>query len=444
MTLYTRFSPLFTDLYELTMAAGYYAAGMDETATFSLFVRGQKNRGYYVFTGLDQVVSGLLGLRFADDEIRFLEKMGLFKDDFLEYLSLLRFTGNVKSMAEGEIFFPEEPVLEITAPIIQAQIIETYLINTISVSTLLTTKAARCIHAAKGIPLIDFSLRRTHGADAGMAIARSSYIAGFSGTSNVLAGKTLQIPISGTMAHSYVMAFKNEAAAFSHYADQFPDNAVFLIDTYDTIKGAETAVKVAREMKKKGHSLSGVRLDSGDMAQLSKKVRAILDNAGLHGVKILASSGFDEYKIDAVLRKGALIDGFGVGTAMGVSADAPFLDMVYKMVCLGKRDVRKLSSDKITLAGKKQVFRLKDNAGVFLEDIIGSAGEEVKGGIPLLKTVINKGKCTLPMPALETIRNRFQSQFKRLGEGIKDNTNAKQYPVTISRRLKAQQQRLYT
>lgn len=442
MNDYPPYNPLFTDLYALTMAAGYFAARMEENGTFSLYTRDQRHRRYFVAAGLEQALSGLSQLQFSEQDIRYLKNTGLFGDAFLEYLPTIGFTGTVRSMAEGEIFFPNEPVLEVTAPIIEAQIIETYLINTIGVSTLLATKAARCIHAADGKLLIDFSLRRTQGADAGMKMARSSYIAGFAGTSNVLGGKTFQIPINGTMAHSYVMAFESEEAAFSHYAELFPETSVFLIDTYDTLKGAEVAVKVARKMKKKGQKLMGVRLDSGDMVHLSKKVRKILDAAGFPQVKILASSGFDEYKIEKCLKAGAAIDGFGVGTAMGVSADAPFIDMVYKMVRFGERNVRKLSRGKVTLAGKKQVFRLSDENGIYAGDVIGVAGEQVEGGTPLLQTVMKNGKPVLSAPPLETIRNRFLSEFRNLDEKVKDNTNPAPYPVAVSEQLEAQQKQL--
>ncbi|MBC2713659.1 MAG: nicotinate phosphoribosyltransferase [Desulfosarcina sp.] len=434
--------PLFTDLYELTMAAGYFDRQLDDTATFSLFVRSHPKRGYYVAAGLQEVVDALTRFHFSDEEIDWLQQTGRFNRDFLAHLSTLRFTGDVIAMAEGEIFFSDEPVLEVSAPLIQAQIVETYLINTVGVSSLLATKAARCVHAAAGRPVVDFSLRRTQGSHAGMTVARSAYIAGFSATSNVLAGKIWGIPISGTMAHSFVTAFESETEAFEAYANLFPDSAVLLIDTYDTLQGARNAAIVGNSMKKKGKALLGVRLDSGDMVTLSRQVRRILDDAGLSDVKIFASSGFDEYALERLIAGGARIDAFGVGTRMGVSADAPYLDMIYKMVRVGKRDVRKVSEGKITLAGEKQVFRQHADDGGFLGDTIGMRGESLNGTTPLLRPVMEKGRPMGPMPTLEEIRSRFARNFERLDNCHKRLSNPEPYPVRVSDRLAALQERV--
>ncbi|MFZ1955973.1 MAG: nicotinate phosphoribosyltransferase, partial [Desulfobacterales bacterium] len=364
MTAHHLLGPLFTDLYELTMAAGYFNRRLLDAATFSLFIRDYPpGRKYFVAAGLQDALEELESLRFSSDELAFLRETGLFSSDFLSFLRKFRFTGSVFSMSEGSIFFANEPILEVTAPLIEAQIVETFLLNTVGFQTMIASKAARCVHVAAGRPLIDFSLRRTQGHDAGMKVARSTYLAGFAGTSNVLAGREYGIPLSGTMAHSFVQAFGSELEAFSAFAETFPDNSVFLIDTYDTIAGAREAVKVALEMKKKGHALLGVRLDSGDMVRLSREVHEIFAAAGLPEVKIFASSGFDEFKIEKVIAAGAQIDAFGVGTYVGVSADAPFTDIVYKMVHCDRRDVRKLSPGKATLAGEKQVFRDCDENG---------------------------------------------------------------------------------
>jgi nicotinate phosphoribosyltransferase len=427
--------PLFTDLYELTMAAGYFHRQMDETATFSLFVRTHPRRSFYVAAGLQPVVDALTRFRFSDEEIDWLAHTGRFKREFLAYLSTLEFTGDVLAMAEGEIFFPNEPVMEVTAPLIEAQILETYLINAMGVACMLATKAARCVQAAAGRPIVDFSLRRTQGSHAGMTVARSSYITGFTGTSNVLAGKHWDIPISGTMAHSFVTAFDSEIEAFEAYADLFPDNAVFLIDTYDTLQGAKNAAVVAKRMKQKGHALQAIRLDSGDMVALSREVRRILDAAGLPEVQIFASSGFDEYVLTRLIADGARIDAFGVGTRMGVSADAPYLDMVYKMVRVGNRDVRKQSEGKITLAGKKQVFRKMADDGRFTGDIIGIREETVDRARPLLMPVMKNGRPVGPMPTLGEIRARFAENFARLDDRYKRFENPEIYPVAISTRL---------
>jgi nicotinate phosphoribosyltransferase len=326
MTKTHRASPLFIDLYELTMAASYYAHQVFSTATFSLFIRDNHlTRNYFVAAGLEDALDGLAGFRFSEQDIQYLKTTGLFSHDFISYLAQLRFSWDIRAMPEGTIFFANEPVLEVTAPIIEAQLIETFMLNTIGFQTMVASKAARCIHAAKGRPLIDFSLRRTQGQDAGNKVARSTYLAGFAATSNVLAGKIYDIPISGTMAHSYIAAFDSELDAFSAYSETFPDNSIFLIDTYDTLEGARNAVKAAKAMKKRGNSLIGVRLDSGDMADLSQKVRKIFDDAELFDVKIFVSSGFDEFKIEKVISEDAKIDAFGVGTKVGVSADAPYV-----------------------------------------------------------------------------------------------------------------------
>ena len=325
MTVIHRVGPIFTDLYELTMAAAYFEHRVLADATFSLFIRNYSSqRNYLVAAGLEDALHELESLRFSDADIAYLNKTGLFSSDFISYLKQFNFNGLVLAMPEGSIFFFDEPILEVTAPVIEAQVIETFLLNTIGFQTMIASKAARCIHAAQGRSLIDFSLRRTQGHDAGMKVARSTYLAGFARTSNVLAGLVYDIPTSGTMAHSYITAFDNEIDAFRAYSETFPNNSILLIDTYETLEGARNAVKVAKEMKKKGQSLVGVRLDSGNMVDLSQKVRKILDDANLTDVKIFASSGFDEFKIADFLSKGAKIDAFGVGTKVGVTADAPY------------------------------------------------------------------------------------------------------------------------
>ena len=437
-----RAGPLFTDLYELTMAASYFAHQVFSTATFSLFIRDNHfKRNFFVAAGLEDVLDELAAFRFSEQDIKYLQTTGIFSNDFLSYLSGLRFSGEICAMPEGTIFFANEPVLEVTAPIIEAQLIETFLLNTIGFQSMIASKAARCIHIAGNRPLIDFSLRRTQGQDAGHKVARSTYIGGFAATSNVLAGQMYGIPISGTMAHSYVEAFSGERVAFSAYSDTFPDNSIFLIDTYNTIDGAENAVTVAKQMKENGHSLIGVRLDSGDMADLSQKVRKIFDDAGLSDIKIFASSGFDEFKIAKVIAEGAKIDAFGVGTKVGVSEDAPYLDVVYKMVHFKDRDVRKLSPGKITLAGEKQVFRKSDPNGRYLEDIIGLRDDIVDQGTPLLKKVMENGEILRPHPPLQTIQDRFKKNFALLDDRYKSILEHKVYPVKLSKDLQKLQER---
>ncbi len=403
---------LLTDLYELTMAASYFENGMADPATFSLFVRKYpSDRSYFVAAGLEDLLDYAANFRFSESDRAYLDSTGLFSQGFLDYLKTLRFTGTVYALPEGEIFFQDEPILEVTAPIIEAQIVETFAINAINFQSVIATKAARCVHAAAGLRLVDFSLRRTHGIDAGLKVARSSYIAGFVATSNVMAGKLYGIPISGTMAHSYVSSFGDELDAFRAFARSFPDNTVLLIDTYDTIAGAHKAAVVGQEMARAGRKLMGVRLDSGDIASLSKEVRKILDDASLPDVHVFASSSFDEYKIAQTLEEDGNIDAFGVGTRMGVSSDAPYFDMAYKLVQYGERPIMKLSTGKVNLAGEKQVFRRRDPQGRFLEDVIGTRDEATEEASPLLEHVMQDGRLLRKHPVLDEIRERFKENF---------------------------------
>jgi nicotinate phosphoribosyltransferase len=435
MTPKHRIGPLLTDLYQLTMAAAYYQEGIAGTATFSLFVRESAARNYFVAAGLETVLDELSGFGFSDGEVAYLKETGLFSDDFLSFLSRLAFTGDIFAMPEGAIFFADEPVLEVTAPIIEAQIVETFLLNSMGSQSLFASKGARCVHAAAGRPLIDFSLRRTQGPDAGVNVARSTYISGFAGTSNLLAGQRFGIPVSGTMAHSYVSAFEHEIDAFRAYAAVFPESSVFLIDTYDTLAGARQAARVGLEMREQGHSLKGVRLDSGDLVSLSCRVREILDNAGLPGVRIFASNGLDEFGIHELLTRGARIDAFGVGTKVGACADAPYMDVVYKLVKINDRLVRKLSPGKKTLAGEKQVFRETDARGMFKGDIIGLRDETIENATPLLSLVMRRGRPVGASPGIGDIQAAFRSNFKALPDRYKSIHERHPYPVSLSEGL---------
>ena len=438
-----RIGPMLTDLYELTMGASYFAHRMSSDATFSLFIRNHTpNRNYYIAVGLDDILNELQALQFTDEDVCYLESVDLFSKDYLEYLTKFRFSGTVHAVPEGTIVFPDEPILEITAPVIEAQLVETLVLNTVGFQTLVATKAARCIQVAGGRPLIDFSLRRTHGHHAGIKVARSTYLAGFAGTSNILAGKLYDIPVSGTMAHSYITAFETETAAFAAYAETFPDNTILLIDTYDTEAGAKKAVTAAQNLKNRGKKLIGVRLDSGDMVALSRKVRKILDDAGFQDVKIFASSGFDEYKIARVLSKKAMIDAFGVGTKVGVSADRPYLDIVYKMVRFGDRNVRKISPGKTTLAGEKQVFRKCVPDGRYQEDTIGVRDEAIEDTTPLLENVMVNGRRLQPPVPLKELRTRCQKNVSLLDDDYKRIDTQEIYPVKLSPRLRALQERI--
>jgi nicotinate phosphoribosyltransferase len=432
---------ILTDLYELTMAASYFEHGIFAPATFSLFIRKYpSDRSYFVSAGLEHVLEFLESFSFDQGDLDYLDSQNLFSNDFLHYLAQLRFTGDVHAISEGHIFFKDEPILELTAPIIQGQLVETFIINAINFGIIIATKASRCIHAARGKKLVDFSLRRTHGADAGIQAARACYLTGFTSTSNVLAGKLYGIPISGTMAHSYIMSFDKEIEAFRAYFKSFPENTVLLIDTYDTIEGARKAAQVAGEMAEKGYQLKGVRLDSGDMAQLSQDVRKILNDAGLSDVPIFASGGFDEFRISENLDHGAQIDAFGVGTRIGVSADAPYTNIAYKLVEYNNKPVLKLSSGKQNIPSSKQIFRTRLE-GQLIKDIIGLRDEKLEGE-KLLKKVMQNGKPLAPTESLDKIRQRFRNEFKSLNDSVKAIRNPKPYPVELSPKLKNLQEQV--
>jgi nicotinate phosphoribosyltransferase len=429
-------SALFADLYELTMAQAFYQQGMFAQATYSLFTRQYPpNRAFLVAVGLEDVLDYLENLRFSPASMDYLRSIGIFDSNFLEYLKDLRFTGSVRAIPEGRLFFANEPVLEVTAPIIEAQIAETFIINQVNFQSLLATKAARCVLAAQGRSLSDFASRRTHGVDAALKMARCGYIAGFQSTSNLMASQRYGIPPSGTMAHSFISSFVAEVDAFRAYAESFPDRAVLLLDTYDTIQGAYNAVAVAKEMEVEGHKLVAVRLDSGDFADLSKQVRRILDQANLSYVKIVASGGLDEYEIHTLLQAHAPIDIFGVGTKVGVSADAPWSDMAYKLVTYDGRPVMKLSTEKASLPGAKQVFRVYETTGKFSRDIIAPSDENPPGGEALLQTVMSGGRRIAPSPALDEIRGMLANDLQRLDDHHKGLYNPPHYPVAISAKL---------
>ena len=436
MTIWKEYEPeLLTDLYELTMAASYLEEGMFGDATFSLFIREHPQRAYFVSAGLEHLKQIIQQLRFSDASIDYLASIGKFSPSFLKYLKELRFTGTVRAIPEGRIFFAQEPILEITAPIIEAQLLETLVLNVIQLETLIATKAARCVHAARGRDLIDFSFRRTHGVDAGVKVARASYIAGFAGTSNMLAGKIYGIPVFGTMAHSYVMSFNSEMDSFLAFARAFPDNVVLLIDTYDTLCGAKKAVEVARLMAAEGKKVRAVRLDSGDLVELSREVKKVFRDAGFADVKILVSGSLDEFRLKELLDAGAEIDTFAVGTRMGVSADAPYFDIVYKLVEYDGRSLLKLSSGKKTWVGRKQVFRYYDDQGRMKEDLLGLLDEDHPEGEPLLEVVISNGNLLGQVESPRMIRDRFAKEWEKLPLPYRDIEQKATYPVRISKAL---------
>ncbi|WP_457627808.1 nicotinate phosphoribosyltransferase [Persephonella sp.] len=420
---------LLTDLYELTMAQVYFKKGMNKNAIFDFYIRPAKNRSYFINAGLEQLVYYLLNIRFTEGDIQYLRSTGLFEEDFLSYLKNFRFTGNLYAVEEGEVIFPNEPVVQVEAPIIEAQIIETFVINTLQHPILVATKAMRAYSVARGTVLVDFGLRRAHGTDAGMKAARASYIGGFAGTSNVLAGKEYGIPVFGTMAHSFILAHRDEVEAFKDFTSVYPENSVLLVDTYDTVQGVYNAVKAIRELGLK--HFKGIRIDSGDILTLSKKAREILDREGFKDAIIIVSGGINEYKIKQLLDAGAPVDGWGVGTELVVSADLPYLDCAYKLVEYDGRPVMKFSTKKKTLPYKKQIYRIEKD-GILEKDIITVYNEEVKGGIPLLKQVIKNGELVTELPSLGQIRQKAINSFQKLPDELKSIEKTIQFLPEVS------------
>jgi nicotinate phosphoribosyltransferase len=427
---------LLNDLYQLTMAQAYLNSHKLEQATFSLFVRSYPpNRGYLVSAGLHDVLEYLENFAFDRAAVDYLRAEHLFTEDFLAFLENMRFSGDVWALPEGQLFFKDEPIFEVTAPIIEAQLVETFVINQMNLQSLIATKAARCVHAAGGRTVVDFALRRTHGIDAGMKVARSSYLAGFTGTSNVLAGKKYGIPIVGTMAHSFVMSFEDEIDAFRSYVASFPGNAVLLIDTYDTIAGARKAAAVAKEMAAGGRRLQGVRIDSGDLSQLAIEVRKILDDAGLPDVKIIGSGGLDEYDLGRLSTAKIPYDSYGVGTKMGTSSDAPWSDMAYKLVQYGGKPVLKLSPGKGSWPAPKQLFRQRNSQGQAVKDIVGLREEHIAGTEALLTKVMESGKIVITLPTLAQSRSRLARELEELDGATKAIRDPVQYPVEFTPKL---------
>jgi len=432
---------LLLDLYELTMAQSYFIYKRNTFATFDLFVRElPRNRAYLVACGLEDVLNYIRGLKFSRQDLDYLSRQRLFSKGFLGYLGSFRFKGDIWAMQEGEIFFANEPIIRVTAPIIEAQIIESFLLNTINLQTMIASKASRVVSAAETKGVYDFSLRRTHGHDAGIKVGRCSYICGFRGTSNVLSAKLYNIPAVGTMAHSFVMSFKHEIDSFLAYSNSFPEGTTLLVDTYDTKKGIENAIVVGLYLKERGHALRGIRLDSGDIVSLSKFARKRLDSAGLDDVKIFASGNLDEFKIKDLLERGARVDNFGVGTNMGTSIDAPCLDVIYKISEVTDEKgvflpTMKLSRGKVTYPGRKQVFRIQDKRGGFTRDILGLDKEKI-GGRPLLRKVVDKGRVIYNVPSLDKIRSFVKDNLARFPRGLREVYPKYKYPVIISPQLK--------
>ncbi len=426
-------NPLLTDLYELTMLQAYRASGMNDTAVFEMFVRAlPPGRNFLLAAGLEQVVDYLLALRFAADDLDWLASTGRFDAAFLESLRDLRFTGDLDAMTEGTVAFTDEPLLRVTAPLREAQFIESRVLNLVHLETLVASKAARCVLASGGKPLIDFGLRRAHGAEAGLLSARASYLAGFAGTATVEAARRFGVPVFGTMAHSFVQAHDDESKAFADFARSQPHNATLLIDTYDTARAAHKVVALART----GVPVQGVRIDSGDLAAHAREVRRILDDGGLREARIFASGNLNEERLQALVAGGAPIDAFGVGTRMNVSADAPFLDCAYKLAEYAGKPRRKRSEGKATWPGRKQVFRSIDDAGRMAGDLLALDGDDAPG-TPLLVPVLRGGRRVGPAPTLEALRERAREQIAMLPERLRALQSAPPYPVAVAPSLRA-------
>lgn len=421
---------LFADLYELTMLRAYSELGMSEIAVFDLFFRKlPPQRNYLLACGLNPFLQDLENLSFSEMDLAYLSSHTLFPQTFIDQLRDFRFTGDIHAVPEGTPVFPNEPLLEIAAPIGQAQIIETMVLNQIGLQTILASKAARIVEAAQGRPVVDFGARRAQGLDAAVKGARAFFIAGAAATSNLAAGRRWGIPVAGTMAHSFVQACPSEAEAFRNFARVFPDT-ILLVDTYDTLEGVRRVVELAKELGPDCR-IRGVRLDSGDLAELAKGARSILDAAGLQDLQIFVSGGLDEHRIADLLATGAPIDAFGVGTSMSVSEDAPALDIAYKLVEYAGLGRMKLSAGKRTLPGRKQIFRAQQDAMAH-GDVI-ARGHERLAGSPLLQPVMIGGQRVAPTPSLAEIREHTRRSIEQLPESLRMlDAPSSPYPLKVS------------
>jgi nicotinate phosphoribosyltransferase len=442
-----RASALLTDLYQINMMQAYLDHGETDTAVFEFFVRSlPARRGFLLAAGLAQALDYLENLRFSAAELDWLKSTGRFQTNLLDYLREFRFSGDIHAMPEGTVFFANEPILRVTAPMPQAQFVESRLINILHLQSLIASKAARMVLAAPGKLLVDFGFRRAHGAEAGLMAARASYVAGLAGTATVLAGRAFGIPIYGTMAHSFIETFDDESKAFAAFAQSRPDNLVLLLDTYDTEAAARKVVALAPRLKTAGIAIRSVRLDSGDLVALSRSVRGILDAGGLADVTIFASGGLDEDAIAELVRARAPIDGLGVGTSLTTSSDAPVLDCVYKLQEYAGIPRRKRSANKATWPGRKQVWRRYDADGRMSGDRLAldiasgpDAGElrgSGEGGEALLELVMQDGRCLRPPPSLDEIRGKAKRELERLPEALRRLERATTYPVEVADELK--------
>jgi nicotinate phosphoribosyltransferase len=428
---------LVTDLYEVSMTEAYLAAGMADTAIFELFVRKlPPHRNFLIAAGLEQAIDFLLHARCDEKGIQWLRDKGGFSSRLCDFLAQFRFTGDVDALPEGMPFFPDEPIIRVTAPIAQAQIVETRLINLLHYQTLVASKAARMVLAAPGKRLVDFGLRRAHRAEAGLLAARASYIAGFAGTATVPAGQAFGIPVSGTMAHSFVQAHDREEDAFIAFSRTFPDRTVFLLDTYDTLAAARKVATIAPHLAKDGISIKAVRLDSGDLGALARGVRAILDEAQLRNIEIIASGGIDEYILARLTAERAPIDSYGIGTSLVTSEDAPALDCAYKLKAYAGEPRRKRSTGKAFWPGATQVFRRFGGNGELAGDDIVAASE-MREGTPLLQPVLRKGELVSLLPTLAEVRAYAADQLARLPSDLRSIESTASLVPSVSPRLRS-------
>ncbi len=424
--------PLLTDLYQLTMLHGYFEHRMEATAVFELFVRKlPEDRNFLIAAGLEQAVEFLEGLRFEPEALAWLRQSGHFSAAFLEALGRLRFAGDLDALPEGTVVFANEPLLRVVAPLPEAQLVESRLINLLNFETLIASKAARLRIAAPDRLLVDFGLRRAHGAEAGLLGARAAYLGGLDGTATVLAGMRYGIPLYGTMAHSFIQAHEDEGLAFEHFALAQPDNVVLLIDTYDTEQAARKVVALGRRLASRGIVIKAVRIDSGDLAVHARRVRAILDAGGLTEVTVFASGDLDEYSLARYTRAAIPIDGYGIGTRLSTSADAPYLNSVYKLTEYAGRPRLKRSEEKATLPGRKQVYRRYGSEGRMERDILTLAEAQAEGE-PLLRPVLRAGRRVAPLPSLAEVRRHAREQLERLPAALRSLDAAPRYPVEIA------------
>jgi len=434
-------SGLKVDLYQLTMGQCYFFDRPGVWATFEVFIRQKrKNRPFYIACGIQKTLETIANFKFSQQDINYLKNLGIFRRDFLHYLKRFKFTGYIWSVDEGEIIFPEEPIFRVIAPIIEGQIVESMVLNTINLYTTLATKSARVVLVSGSKNIFDFSLRRTQGIEASLAAAYTSYLCGVKATSNVLAGKLYGIPVIGTMAHSFVQSYPDEYKSFLSFARNFPKNTLLLIDTFDIPEGLNNTLKIARFLKREGYHLLGVRIDSGNLAEEARKARRFLDRKGAKDVKVILSGNLDEYKIKEIVRKKVPVDGFGVGTLMGTSADLPYTDVIYKLTEVSSSQgkfnpMMKLSSHKHVFPGRKQIYRLYGKDKMMRRDIVGMDRER-KWFEGLLRLRVDRGQIVSPIEDIEVLRKRVDRRIKELPDYLKKLHIEKSYPVQFSKEVK--------